>query len=181
MAKKILPSFNAEPIVTALITYDKTTAAATEAMNATVTTTIQQFLDACAMAGVARNEEGVEWLKEEIRTSQGALDAIAIGLVERKTFTEYANGAGRAYYWNVAYYPDLKNVPEYKLPWTKGGKAGKSASAGKAGKVESTDRSALDATASKFLKQARMLGLNELAADVLDVLLERLEGFKESE
>jgi hypothetical protein len=51
----------------------------------------------------------------------------------------------------------------------------------KAGKVESTDRKALDATLSKAIKQARLLGLTEFAADIVDLCLESLDGFKEAE
>jgi len=51
----------------------------------------------------------------------------------------------------------------------------------KAGKVESTDRKALDATLSKAIKQARLLGLTEFAADIVDLCLEALDDFKEVE
>jgi len=51
----------------------------------------------------------------------------------------------------------------------------------KAGKIESTDRKALDATLSKAIKQARLLGLTEFAADIVDLCLEALDDFKESE
>jgi len=51
----------------------------------------------------------------------------------------------------------------------------------KAGKIESTDRKALDATLSKAIKQARLLGLTEFAADIVDLCLEALDDFKEAE
>ena len=177
MAKKISPVFNASAVIEAFGAYDSATATATVALSDAINRTFQMFLDACKVSGIARTEEGVTWLMTAIRDSQDAIDSVAAGLMFRKTWTEYAQSAGRAYYWDLPFSADLKNDPERKLPWSK---AGKTASAGKAGKVESTDRTALDATASKFLKQARLLGLNELAAEVLDVLIQRLDGFKES-
>jgi hypothetical protein len=38
----------------------------------------------------------------------------------------------------------------------------------------------LDKTLSKAIAQARMLGLTEFAAQVLDVAIESLDGFKET-
>jgi len=64
-----------------------------------------------------------------------------------------------------------KQVPETKSK----------ADAQKAGKIESTDRKALDATLSKAIKQARLLSLTGFAADILDLCLESLDGFKEAE
>jgi hypothetical protein len=49
----------------------------------------------------------------------------------------------------------------------------------KTGKVEVTDRAALDQTLSKAIKQARLLGLLEFAAVMLDHCIESLDGFKE--
>ena len=49
----------------------------------------------------------------------------------------------------------------------------------KTGKVESTDRAALDKTLSKALHQARLLGLLEFAAVLLDHCVDSLDDFKE--
>ena len=46
--------------------------------------------------------------------------------------------------------------------------------------VTKIDRAELDKTLSKALAQCRALGLSELAADILDLALERLDGFKET-
>ena len=51
----------------------------------------------------------------------------------------------------------------------------------KTGKVESTDRAALDKTLSKALHQARLLGLTEFAAVMLDHCVDCLDEFKEIE
>ena len=49
------------------------------------------------------------------------------------------------------------------------------------GKVESTTREALDKTLSKAIKQARLLGLTEFAAVLVDHCVDALEAFKEIE
>jgi len=56
----------------------------------------------------------------------------------------------------------------------------KGASEPKAGKVSVTTRAELDKTLSKALAQARILGLSEFAAEVLDICMESLDGFKET-
>ena len=50
----------------------------------------------------------------------------------------------------------------------------------KTGKVETTDRAALDQTLSKALKQARLLGLLDFAAVLLDHCIESLDDFSEA-
>jgi hypothetical protein len=50
----------------------------------------------------------------------------------------------------------------------------------KSGKVETTDRAALDQTLSKAIKQARLLGLLEFAAVLLDHCVESLDSFSEA-
>lgn len=51
----------------------------------------------------------------------------------------------------------------------------------KAGEVKSTTREALDKTLSKAIEQARLLGLTEFAAEMLDLCIESLDGFTEAE
>lgn len=61
-----------------------------------------------------------------------------------------------------------------KMPKEKG------ASEPKAGKVTTTTRTEADKTLSKALAQYRVLGLTEFAANMLDLALESLDGFKET-
>ena len=49
----------------------------------------------------------------------------------------------------------------------------------KTGKVKETTRAELDKTLTKALEQARLLGLTEFAATLLDHCIESLDGFKE--
>lgn len=77
-----------------------------------------------------------------------------------------------------------KNIPFERTLYeagrkAKAAKAGDAKPAAKAGAVKTTDRAALDATICKMLQQARLLGLDGFAAEILDVCLERLDGFAE--
>jgi hypothetical protein len=136
---------------------------------------MQQFIDQWFITN-GKAEASVKAMGKAIRESQTVVDLAAQGACEKKTFTEYAQGAMRALHYGVPFSADLKNNPEMGLPW---GKAGKTSTA-KAGKVTSTSRTDLDKTLSKALAQARALGLTDFAADVLDLCLDSLDGFKET-
>lgn len=88
--------------------------------------------------------------------------------------------AGRNYqtsYW-MAF---EQNVPFQRDLFTSKPKAESKASDKKAGEVKSTTREALDKTLSKAIAQARLLGLTEFAAEMLDLCIESLDGFTEAE
>lgn len=141
-----------------------------------IKTAMQTMVDAAAASGLKKDKAAVTAFGKLVREAEAFLDAVAEGMLEQKTVTEYAQGAMRAFFHGVEWSPRLKNDSEMALPW---GKTAKGGTATPAGSVKSTDRAALDATACKFLQQARLLGLTELAADVLDLLIDRLDGFKE--
>ena len=143
--------------------------------SAAVEVNMQQYVDLC-VTSIGRSEAACKAAQAAIRDSQVVLDAVAAGVMEKKTFTEYAQGAARAMFHSVPWSSTLKNDPEMGLPW---GKAGKGTAGAKAGKVTSTSREDLDKTLSKAIAQARMLGLTEFAAQVLDAAIESLDGFKE--
>ena len=145
-------------------------------LSQTVCTTMQQFIDHVAVTR-GRDKAACEAMRKAIGDSQVVIDTVAAGIMEKKTFTEYAQSAMRALHFNVPFAPSLKNDKEKSLPW---GKAGKAQGAPVSGKVVSTSREDLDKTLSKALAQARALGLTDFAADVLDIALDRLEGFKET-
>jgi hypothetical protein len=145
-------------------------------LSTTVDTTMQRFVDHVAVT-IGRDEKACKALQKAVGDSQVVIDTVAAGIMEKKTFTEYAQSAARALHFNVPYAAALKNDDTKKLPWSK--KPATTATA-KAGKVTSTTRDELDKTLSKALAQARVLGLTEFAADVLDLALDRLEGFKET-
>ena len=145
------------------------------ALNAIVTRELQFYIDAHIVAGTTKDEKGCKALQKGITQCEAVLNVVASGAMEKKTFTEYAQGAARAFYYGVPFAADLKNNPDYKLPW---GKASTGAAA-KSGKVTSTTREALDQTLSKAIEQARALKLEGFAAEILDLCLESLSDFKE--
>lgn len=145
-------------------------------MNATV--------DAARAAGVTRDQKGATFVATLVTENQTILDALAEGLVLPKTMGEYARGAQRAFFHGVPWTAGLKNNPEMMLPWaTKKAQAeNRKASKGKVVKAATTSpsRDGLDTTAHALLAQARALGLHDLAADLLDLLIDRLDGFSEA-
>jgi hypothetical protein len=145
-------------------------------LSTTVDTSMQRFVDHVAVT-LGRDEKACKALQKAVADSQIVIDTVAAGIMEKKTFTEYAQSAARALHFNVPFAASLKNDDTKKLPWSKKGAATSSA---KAGKVTSTSREELDKTLSKALAQARVLGLTEFAANVLDLALESLDGFKET-
>ena len=145
-------------------------------LTATVAREMQAYIDQWFISN-GKGEASVKAMGKAIRDSQVVVDLVATGAMEKKTFTEYAQGAMRALHWGVPFAADLKNNPDMALPW---GKAGKGGATSPSGKVTSTSRADLDKTISKALAQARALGLTEFAADVLDLALDSLDGFKET-
>ena len=145
-------------------------------LTATVAREMQAYVDQWFITN-GKSEQSVKAMGAAIRDSQVVIDLVATGAMEKKTFTEYAQGAMRALHYGVPFAADLKNNPDYALPWGKAGKAGATA---KSGKVTSTTRTDADKTLSKALAQYRAIGLTEFAAEILDLALESLDGFKET-
>ena len=174
---KSIPSFNksAQGVITATAKFDKASIAFSDA----IAQTMQQYLDQCTVVGVARTKVGCDAIGFAIRENETMVKAwFHDGTLIRKSVTEYAQSAMRAYFHNVPFTQGLKNDPEFKIPNangdTKGGTKGTST-----GKIQNTNRAELDKTIQKMLSQARLLGLNEFAATMLDVCIESLDGFKE--
>ena len=167
----IVPSFDtgAKSIIAAQAAADKVAVKTSEA----IVQAIQRHLDSCAVVGVPRDLPGVNAIGRSIRECQVFLDSVATGFFEKKTITEYAQGAMRAYFHNVAFGASLKNDPEYKIP-AKDGSV-------KVGAVPTTTMAAFHKTLAKALQQARTLGLIDQAADMLDFCLESFDGFSETE
>jgi hypothetical protein len=168
-----LPEFDssATTIIKAYEKFDK----ASEALDTTVNATMQAYIDQCNKAGLGKDKADVDRLGKMIRDSQVVLDIVALGAMPRKTFTEYAQSAMRAFFHGVPFYASLKNDKDMGLPW--GGAKGDKQSA--SGVVISTTREALDKTLCKALEQARALGLLNFAAELVDLAAESLDGFAE--
>jgi hypothetical protein len=135
---------------------------------------IQQALDVVTLVC---DKPKAEFLKGNSKTNlaRGEVKALFDGLVE-KGFISKATGAQyQSCFWiafetGVEFSRDLANKKSET----------KKESTPKAGKVTSTSRTDLDKTLSKALAQARMLGLTEFAATLLDLCIESLDEFKET-
>jgi len=114
--------------------------------------------------------------RESIVNSQVVIDSVAKGLMEEKTFTEYAQSAMRALHFNVGFEPSLKNNKDYKLPWSK---KASTAPDKKAGKVKTTDMPAFFETMRKAIEQCVALNLLMTKGLLIDACLELDENFKE--
>jgi hypothetical protein len=170
--KSIVPSFDnaAKAIIAAQRAADKIAVKS----GAAIAQAIQQHLDACALFGLPRDLPGVNALGKTIRECQAFLDAVAVGTFEKKTITEYAQGAMRAYFHNVPFAASLKNDPAYKIP-------AKDGSVKSAGSVSKTTIEAASKTARKLIEQLRLLGQDDAAAGIVDVMLECNPAFTEAD
>jgi hypothetical protein len=171
--KNTIPSFDkrATVIIDAFKGFDK----AQTKLSDTIATTMQQHVDDFAV-NVGRDKKACEMLKTSIVDSQIVIDADASGLMQKKTFTEYAQSAMRALHFNVAFVPTLKNNKDYKLPWSK---KVSTDTTKKAGKVETTDMPAFFATMKKAISQARLLNQALTVGLLLDICIELDPEFKE--
>jgi hypothetical protein len=187
--KIVAPAFNAQPIVKAWEKYDRATGKATESLTAVVSRTMNQYVDN-ARSTLEVNQESTEALMAAIRSADAFQKAVAVGFLQRKTVTEYAQGAGRAFAHGVEWTPRLKNDPAMALPWSKTAEktatetatetataadVGGDPSPGGAGNPDLTIRG----QALCLLKSLRARGHAEAAAGVLDAMLTAYPEFVE--
>jgi hypothetical protein len=109
--------------------------------SATIALAFQQVCDAAYAVGIAKDQKGIDALGSAVRNCQTFTDAVASGLIEKKTVVEYAQGVMRAVFHGVPWTARLKNDPAYKLPWGK-------VSAPKPKQATETASNALDAKPS---------------------------------
>ena len=177
--KKSFPSFtkSAKSLLTATANLDHATAK----FAGLVSLNLQQYLDVCSMAGVMRDQKGCAAIGKAVRENEVMVKAWEFdGTLQRKTVTEYAQGMMRAYFHNVPFTQGLKNDPDMIIPKANGDMS-KQTGPKAGGKIQSTTRAELDKTICKLLTQARLIGLQDFAADILDVCLDGLDGFKETQ
>lgn len=134
---------------------------------------IQAVLDAMLLAC---DKPKAEFMKGNAKTNEARgevkamFDAIVSPTVSKSSAASYQSAFWIAFEQGIPFQRDLNNKKE----------KGEKVSTPKSGKVTSTSRTDLDKTLSKALAQARMLGLTEFAASVLDLCLESLDGFTET-
>jgi hypothetical protein len=140
---------------------------------------IQATLDAMF---IACDKPKAEFLKGNAKTNaargqiKSMFDAIAeAGYISKSSAASYQTAFWIAFNQGIPFQRDLNNDKD-KTESTGEAKASTKAS----GAVQSTSRKDLDKTLSKALAQARLLGLLDFAADVLDLCQDRLDGFEET-
>jgi hypothetical protein len=133
---------------------------------------IQAVLDAML---IACDKPKAEFMKGNAKSNPARaqvkemFDAIVSENCSAKSAAQYQTAFWIAFEQGVPFQRNLVNK-----------KAEAKAAKPKTGKVESTDRKALDATLSKAIHQARLLGLTEFAAELVDLCIESLDDFKET-
>jgi hypothetical protein len=140
---------------------------------------VNQVLDAML---IACDKPKAVFLKGNAATNaarfqvKAMFDAIVeAGHLESSTGKSYQTCFWIAFEQGCEWSPDLANKK------TADKQAGEAKTSTKAsGAVQSTSRKDLDKTLSKALAQARLLGLTDFAAEVLDLCIDRLDGFEET-
>lgn len=138
---------------------------------------VNQVLDAMF---IACDKPKAEFLKGNAATNparfqvKAMFDAIVeAGHLESSTGKSYQTCFWIAFEQGVTWAPDLANKKSKSDGEAK-------ASAKPSGAVQSTSRIDLDKTLSKAMAQARLLGLTEFAAELVDLCVDCLDGFKET-
>jgi hypothetical protein len=141
---------------------------------------IQATLDAML---IACDKPKALFMKGNAKTNEarGQIKAMFDAIVEKGFISKSSGASYQSAYWiafeqGVPFQRDLNN----KKDKAEGGTGEAKTSTKASGAVQSTSRKDLDKTLSKALAQARLLGLLDFAADVLDLCQDRLDGFEET-
>lgn len=138
---------------------------------------IQGALDAML---IACDKPKAEWLKGNAKTNpaRAQIKALFDCLAEKNFISKSSAASYQSAFWiafeqGIQFQRDLNNKKDKAEGETK-------ASAKASGAVQSTSRTDLDKTLSKAMAQARLLGLTEFAAELVDLCIDRLDGFTET-
>jgi hypothetical protein len=138
---------------------------------------IQGALDAMF---IACDKPKAEFLKGNAKTNaaRGQIKAMFDAIVEKGFISKSSGASYQSAFWiafeqGIEFQRDLNNKKDKTE-----GEAKTSAKA--SGAVQSTSRTDLDKTLSKAMAQARLLGLTEFAAELVDLCVDCLDGFKET-
>jgi hypothetical protein len=140
---------------------------------------IQATLDAMF---IACDKPKALFLKGNAKTNpargqiKAMFDAICeAGYISKNTAASYQTAFWIAFDQGIPFQRDLNNKDKAE------GESGETKTSTKAsGAVQSTSRTDLDKTLSKAMAQARLLGLLDFAADLVDLCQDRLDGFEET-
>lgn len=138
---------------------------------------IQSALDAMF---IACDKPKAEFLKGNAKTNdaRGQIKAMFDAIVEKGFISKSSGASYQSAFWiafeqGIEFSRDLNNKKSEAK-----GEAKTSTKA--SGAVQSTSRTDLDKTLSKAMAQARLLGLLDFAADLVDLCQDRLDGFEET-
>jgi hypothetical protein len=141
---------------------------------------IQATLDAML---IACDKPKALFMKGNAKTNEarGQIKAMFDAICEKGFISKSSAASYQSAYWiafeqGIEFQRDLNN----KKDKPEGDSAPTSGKPTKSGGVQSTSRKDLDKTLSKALAQARLLGLTDFAAEVLDLCIDRLDGFEET-
>ncbi|MFM7013322.1 MAG: hypothetical protein ACKO0Z_29000 [Betaproteobacteria bacterium] len=139
---------------------------------------IQAALDAMY---IACDKPKAEFMKGNAKTNEarGQIKAMFDAIVEKGFISKSSGASYQSAFWiafeqGIEFSRDLNN----KKPSADAGEVKTNPKA--SGGVQSTTRKDLDKTISKALAQARLLGLTDFAAEILDLCIDRLDGFEET-
>jgi hypothetical protein len=140
---------------------------------------IQGALDAMY---IACDKPKAEFLKGNAKTNaargqiKSMFDAITeAGYISKSSAASYQSAFWIAFEQGIEFSRDLNNKKDKPE-----GQGEAQTSAKSSGAVQSTSRTDLDKTLTKALAQARLLGLTDFAADLLDMCIDRLDNFQET-
>jgi hypothetical protein len=140
---------------------------------------IQATLDAML---IACDKPKALFMKGNAKTNEarGQIKAMFDAICEKGFISKSSAASYQSAYWiafeqGVEFKRDLNNKAK---PESESGEAKTSTKA--SGAVQSTSRTDLDKTLSKALAQARLLGLLDFAAELVDLCQDRLDGFEET-
>ena len=138
---------------------------------------IQATLDAML---IACDKPKALFMKGNAKTNEarGQIKAMFDAICEKGFISKSSAASYQSAYWiafeqGIEFQRDLNNKKDKTE-----GEAKTSTKA--SGAVQSTSRTDLDKTLSKAMAQARLLGLLDFAADLVDLCQDRLDGFEET-
>jgi len=141
---------------------------------------IQATLDAML---IACDKPKALFMKGNAKTNEarGQIKAMFDAICEKGFISKSSAASYQSAYWiafeqGIEFQRDLNNKKD--KPEGESGEAKTSTKA--SGAVQSTSRTDLDKTLSKAMAQARLLGLLDFAADLVDLCQDRLDGFEET-
>jgi hypothetical protein len=131
---------------------------------------------------IACDKPKAEFLKGNAKTNpaRGQIKAMFDAIIEAGYISKASGASYQTCFWiafeqGCEFSRDLANKQSEAKSET-----GTGTKTDKTGTVQSTSRTDLDKTLTKALAQARLLGLTDFAADLLDMCLDRLSDFQET-